>query len=358
MNSDLIDDDSLSLSRKSLLPGRGFFEPDDLEDEHRADRIAEALSDAEQVLLADPDADGLACAAMLQEVRGPLSLVPTGPHDFAETISIVAEDLHGGIDLFICDLAPNEVAVVDEPLETLAEKAVEVTWFDHHQWPTAVVETVRAHGVDLTIGESEEVCTADVVAERYADRLPEHLIELAAVTRDHDLWIKADSRSDDLADYAHWSDPEEYVETVREHGPDLPQSVHELLAERRAEKQALIRRAIDRAEFVSMGELTIALTYGRCSQNEVADGLREDGADAVAVVKPAGSASLRGSDAFARCDAVARRLGGGGHPQAAGCFPPIYDDMLDFARHWVTEGAIAKQVIRDAFAAEIEDDSN
>jgi oligoribonuclease NrnB/cAMP/cGMP phosphodiesterase (DHH superfamily) len=77
--------------------------------------------------------------------------------------------------------------------------------------------------------------------------------------------------------------------------------------------------------------------------------MREEGADASVIVKPAGSASIRGTDSFERCHEVAGQVNGGGHPKAAGCKPDIYDDMLDYAHHWTTRGAITKQVILDAF---------
>ncbi len=35
--------------------------------------------------------------------------------------------------------------------------------------------------------------------------------------------------------------------------------------------------------------------------------------------------------------------------QAAGCKPDIYDDMLDYAHHWTSRGAVTKQVILEAF---------
>jgi oligoribonuclease NrnB/cAMP/cGMP phosphodiesterase (DHH superfamily) len=96
---------------------------------------------------------------------------------------------------------------------------------------------------------------------------------------------------------------------------------------------------------------TVGITYGRCSQNEVAEAFREQGADASVVVKPSGSASIRGTDQFERCHEVAGQVSGGGHPKAAGCKPDIYDDMLDYAHHWTTRGAVTKQVILDAFRA-------
>jgi oligoribonuclease NrnB/cAMP/cGMP phosphodiesterase (DHH superfamily) len=42
-------------------------------------------------------------------------------------------------------------------------------------------------------------------------------------------------------------------------------------------------------------------------------------------------------------------VNGGGHPKAAGCKPDIYDDMLDYAHHWTTNGAATKRVILAAF---------
>ena len=67
------------------------------------------------------------------------------------------------------------------------------------------------------------------------------------------------------------------------------------------------------------------------------------------MVKPAGSASIRGSEGFERCHEVAALVNGGGHPKAAGCTPDIYDDMLDYAHHWTTGGATTQRVILAAF---------
>lgn len=347
MDPDLFDDESLSLSRKSRIPGEGFFLPDEPPAAEQLD--PETLEAASRIVIADPDPDGLACVAIIQASLGDAVLVPTGPHELSESLTGVAAEAHSDLTVFVCDLSPDQFAVVEEPLTTLREAGAAVHWFDHHQWDPDVVAAVRAAGVELTIGDSAEECTADVALRALDATVPRHLVELAAVTRDHDLWIKEDPRSDDLADYAHWSDPEEYVATVAEHGPALPASVQALLAERREEKRALIDLAVDRARLVEVGEVTVGVTYGRCSQNEVAEALREAGADAAIVVKPAGSASIRGSETFERCHEVAERVGGGGHPRAAGCKPDVYDDMVDYAYHWVTEGAVTQRVILDAF---------
>ena len=345
----LIDDDDLSLERKSLLPGEGFFVPDSVEEAKEEQEAQETLDGAEVAVVADPDADGLAATALVREAYGEAALIDAGPHDLADALERVAAYTEPGATVFVCDLCPDAFDPIAAELSVLVEESDGVAWYDHHQWDESVVEAVRDAGVDLVVGESEEECTADVVARSLDYDFPEYLVELAAVTRDHDLWLREDPRSDDLADYAYWTEPAEYMDVVQEHGADLPPEVEEFIAERRVEKEALVERATDRADMKTVGDWTVGVTYGRCSQNEVAEAMREEGADASVVVKPAGSASIRGTDEFERCHEVARQVNGGGHPKAAGCKPDIYDDMLDYAHHWTSQGAVAKQVILDAF---------
>ncbi|WP_135806100.1 DHH family phosphoesterase [Halorussus marinus] len=345
----VIDDDALPIERKSILPGEGFFVPDSIEDEREDAEAEAALTGADVAVVADPDADGLACTALVREVYGDAALVDAGPHDLDEALERVAEYAEPDARVFVCDLCPDAYDDVGAPLETLVERSGPVRWFDHHQWDDAVAEAVREAGVDLVVGDSDEECTADVALRSLDYEFPEYLAELAAVTRDHDLWLREDPRSDDLADFSYWSDPEEYIEAVAEHGADLPPEIEEFLAEQRVEKEALIEKAVERADVEEVGPWTIGVTYGRCSQNEVAEALRQQGTDAAVVVKPSGSASIRGTDAFERAHEVAGQVNGGGHPKAAGCKPDIYDDMLDYAHHWTTRGAVAKQVIVDAF---------
>jgi oligoribonuclease NrnB/cAMP/cGMP phosphodiesterase (DHH superfamily) len=360
----VIDDDNLSIERKSILPGEGFFIPDSVEEAKEEAEAQEELTGADVAVVADPDADGLACTALIREVYGEVSddsseargtsshgaaLIDAGPHDLEDALERVADYSEPGATVFVCDLCPDTYDEVGDALEILVEQAGDVHWFDHHQWTDPVAEAVREAGVDLVVGDSEEECTADVTVRAIDYDFPQFLVELAAVTRDHDLWIRDDPRSDDLADFSYWAEPEEYIEVVAEHGADLPEDVEEFLAEMRVEKDALIEKAVARADVEEVGPWTVGVTYGRCSQNEVAEELRQQGTDAAVVVKPSGSASIRGTDEFERAHEVARQVNGGGHPKAAGCKPDIYEDMLDYAHHWTTRGAVTKQVILDAF---------
>ncbi len=357
MDDWLIDDDRLSIGRKSVLPGEGFWKPDTIADEREERETEAALDGAETVVVADPDADGLACVALIREVFGDAALVPAGPHEIDQAIAWTADYAESDATVLVCDLCPDHADDVAD-LDALVERADRVSWYDHHQWSDDLADLVRSAGVDLVVGDSDEVCTADVALAELDYDFPERFADLAAATRDHDLWIREDERSDDLADYSYWSEPEEYVATVAEHGADLPEDVEDYLAERRVEKEALIEKAVERAELREVGPWTVGVTYGRCSQNEVAEALRQRGADAAVIVKPAGSASIRGTEHFERAHEVAAQVNGGGHPRAAGCKPDVYDDMLDYAHHWTTHGAVAKQAIVDAFRRlDVEDEN-
>ena len=389
MDDSLIDTDTLSLSRKSRLPGTGFFYPDSLDDEYAEERTRDAVEGAGAVVIADADADGLGAVALIREMHdaaldvapfetdlaarlrtgsesgpggdeaeaeteteteeSPVALVAASPHSLKGALDRVAASLEADTDVYVCDLCPDSVEAVDAALSALTKRAASVAWYDHHQWDAAVEAAVREAGVDLVVGDSDEECTTDVVLRSLDYDFSERFAELARVTRDHDLWLNEDPRSKDLADYAYWSSPEEYVAVVGTYGADLPETVTDYVDHRRVEKEQLVERAVDRAELKRVGEWTVGVTYGRCSQNEVADALRERGADAAVIVKPAGSASIRGSEGFERCHEVAALVNGGGHPKAAGCKPDIYDDMLDYAHHWTTGGATTQRVILAAF---------
>ncbi|MDB2243832.1 phosphohydrolase [Halorubrum ezzemoulense] len=403
MDDDLIETGDAPRSRYTKLPGKGFFYPDSLDDERAERRAREAIEGSEAVVIADGDADGLACAAMIREAydaaldvgpfedavaarlegesgsdepdepaaddegegdddplgdahaESPVGLVSAGPYSIDTALERVEKYADDGIDLFVCDLCPDDYEWIAEPLTELADSTDAIRWFDHHQWDDETADAVGEAGVDLVVGESDEECTADVTLRSLDYAFDDRWAELAEVTRDHDLWLKEDPRSDDLADYSYWAGAEEYAAVVGAYGVDLPEAVRSFVAERRVEKEARIDLAVDRAVTHEVGDWRVAVTYGRCSQNEVAERLREAGADAAVIVKPAGSASIRGSDDFRHAHEVAGRVNGGGHPQAAGCKPDIYDDMLDYAHHWSTEGQACKRVILAAFEAVAEE---
>lgn len=347
-----LDWDELPIARKSLLPGRGFFEQGDGEPAVSADDLARA----DVVVVADPDADGLTASALVEVVHGDIVLLPTEPRSLEWNLETVADAIDEPTSVYILDLSPESLDAIEKSLEAIAAAADRVAWYDHHQWDADIIDGVEAMGVDLAIGDSDEVATADVALSELGLE-GDGWDDLVAVVRDHDLWLREDPRSDDLADFAHWSDPAAFIETIIEHGADLPAPVMDDIEARRREKDALIEAAVARAEYREVGGYTVGIAYGRCSQNEVAEAMRQSGADTAVVIKPSGGISLRGTETFQRCHKVAEQLGGGGHPKAAGCKPDIYHDMLDYAHHWTTHGATARHAILRAFRQVLRDES-
>ncbi|MGM0606029.1 MAG: DHH family phosphoesterase [Halobacteriota archaeon] len=413
MDDELIDTDRLTIDRRSRVPGAGFFYPDSFDEEREEADAKATIEGADAIVVTDSDADGLGCVALIREAydasldpepfleaiddrldgdaddqiddrldgdadaqtdaadtadasanrgdsaaeaggepigsRSSVALVASGPHSLATSLERVAEYAADGVDLFVCDLCPDEYGTIADPIEALSDRCDRLAWYDHHQWTDDAATAVREAGVDLVVGDSDTECSTDVALRSMPYEFDDRFVELAAVTRDHDLWVNDDPRSQDLADYAFWTGAEEYVAIVGAYGVELPDPVVEYIEHRRVEKTNLIQKAVDRAEYKRVGPWTVGVTYGRCSQNEVADALRAAGADAAVIVKPAGSASIRGSDDFEKAHLVARQVNGGGHPKASGCKPDIYDDMLDYAYHWTTNGESAKRVILAAF---------
>src|SRR6056297_2133796 len=116
MEDDLIDDRDLSPERRSLLPGEGFFVPDSFEEELEATEAANALDGVEVAVVADPDADGLACVALLREVYGEAALIPAGPHDLEDGMEYVAEYGEDDVRAFVCYICPDRFEYVDDEL--------------------------------------------------------------------------------------------------------------------------------------------------------------------------------------------------------------------------------------------------
>ncbi|MGK2229984.1 MAG: oligoribonuclease NrnB/cAMP/cGMP phosphodiesterase (DHH superfamily) [Methanobacteriota archaeon] len=350
MEESLYADDELTVEERSLLPSGGFFVPEEHRERRREEEFEEDIVEKSTVMLVDGDADGLASVVLGREVFDDLGWTTGSPNHLGDAFERLAEHTDEGATVYVVDLCP-DADVPLEGFETVVERASAVHWYDHHKWDDDVRETVEAMGVDVVVGESDEVCSADVTLEQFESHghvFDDAVRELVAVTRDHDLWIRDDPRSDDLADLSVYLSADEYVEAV-EDGVELDDEYAEFLAEKREEKNRLVELAVERATFEDVGGVTVAHTYGRCSQNEVAEALREEGADASVVVKPEGGTSLRGTDGFERCHEVARLLDGGGHPKAAGCKPDIFGTVLDYARHWTTDGEEARGVVLDAF---------
>ncbi len=336
--------ENIPIEDKSLLPESSFFIPDEIKEEKK-EEILKEISEKQTAMLVDGDADGIGAVAVVKEALEDVGFLATSPNNLKEDLERFKQV--NSSKIFIVDLCPDSLQKI-EPIKDIAKKA-DIYWYDHHKWDEEILEAVEKMGVEIVIGDSEKVCSADVVLNELESKghtVSEQTKELIKLTRDHDLWIKNDPRSDNLSDLSHYLSSEEYLEAIQ--GGINIDEYKDFLEEKRREKRKLIELAVKRSSIKEIKGIKIAQTYGRCSQNEVAEKLREQ-SDVVTVAKPEGGISIRGSESFKKCHEVASLLGGGGHPKAAGCKPPIFNSMLDYAKHWVSKGEKANKEVLEAF---------
>ncbi|MDY7082257.1 MAG: recombinase RecJ, partial [Halobacteria archaeon] len=115
------------------------------------------------MMLTDGDADGLAAVVLGKKAFDDFAYVHSSPNEFADDLANFADKVDEGATAFIVDLSLDSIGDdVASSLEILVDKSDEVYWFDHHQWDDSVVEALETLGIEVVIGESDEVCSADV----------------------------------------------------------------------------------------------------------------------------------------------------------------------------------------------------
>ena len=230
-------------------PGEWWDSDFSAEKQRDKDKIIDGIQDASVIGIVDSDADGLGCEVVIREAYPDESVFcfSAGHRESVnvpEAGELLLEHAPNATEIIIADLCPDPQTVEDF-IAPFAEHDAAVVVCDHHEWSSEMRETVSA--VSNLVLESDK-CATQIVLETLIQDPTDQLQEFAAVTADHDLWIKEDSRSDDLSDYSFWMDDRsEYVQVCREYGADIlnDESVAKSLAQNRAEKDAKIRIAVD-----------------------------------------------------------------------------------------------------------------
>lgn len=223
--------DDPSVEALITYPGSWWNEPYGASEQKMKRNVRQQLTDADMVVVSDSDTDGLGCMAVV-DLAYPdkdVAWVPSGhgadlsPSEAME--KVLEFDISG--PLYFTDICPNEEEVTDLAESFLTYEG-EVHVFDHHEWEEKTLDLFGNAADNVDVRPGADVCAANITFENVADRLKEvgsdvhdRMEELVAVTRDHDIWVKEDPRSDNLADYQFDVDEWEYVETVRDHGAAL-----------------------------------------------------------------------------------------------------------------------------------------
>jgi len=166
MDDSIIDDEHLSLDDRSLLPRKGFFVPESYREEHRRSEFEESVSGRSAVMLVDGDADGLGAVVLGRQVHDDLGYATASPNYLEDALERLAEFMDEGATVYVVDLCPDPDVSLDD-LETVVKRASSVHWYDHHEWDEDVREAIEELGVEVAVGESDEVCSADVVLQEF-----------------------------------------------------------------------------------------------------------------------------------------------------------------------------------------------
>lgn len=351
MNDELLSRENLGFEEWAVTPSKDDMTPDSVKREQiRKEFLNELEHEPSTIVISHGDADGLGAVAMVKEVEGGEAAFVTvsyhGPYDVADALQDVSLHADFFANVYVTDLGCDDPSVI----EAAAQVDQPVHWFDHHQWDNDLIQRARSSGISLTIDEDE--CATSLIAETFG--MDEDMMELAEVTKDHDLWIKEDPRSDRLGVMAYTLDDEAYVESVRENGVDHPEWVEDEIDEQLELDEKLEAHAVERANTWTVRDYKVALTYirgGRSSEigNQLVEE-HEDDYNIAIVMRPSGCSIYSHSDreTFARCHEVAGELGGGGHPTASG-FPIPADTFRQMADYWVSCG----ESVRDEIVAAI-----
>jgi oligoribonuclease NrnB/cAMP/cGMP phosphodiesterase (DHH superfamily) len=233
--------------------------------------------------------------------------------------------------IVISDLGPNvsTVELIALELRKLVEQGSKVEWYDHHRWEAEWIRIVRESGAKIYIDNT--LCAAAVIAKYAPNELNVEVDsfseQLARITCAADLWTWSEYM-------AGWL----YRVVERYHGgrgdkwrrmivkgfyegslwwPDLQEALEEYVRrEFKGFKQALAKTSL-----VTVDDCKIVGTLkppGPPAASIVAAGLLSRySADIAVIVRRRGKGlSLRSRTVNVR--EVAVKLGGGGHPRAAG----------------------------------------
>jgi oligoribonuclease NrnB/cAMP/cGMP phosphodiesterase (DHH superfamily) len=284
------------------------------------------------VVVTHTDLDGVAAAAIYHRIVGLVPdqdtvVVMTEPYRLHRSLSSLGEAER----VAIMDLGPNQSTFekVLEALRALREHGARLEWYDHHRWEEAWARRLREVGVEVFLDTS--TCAAGVVA-KYASALygvdvDEHVSRLVSATCAADLW--------------RWDDPlapKLYRVVDRYKGargdawkrklirgfyegslwwPDLDDALNEYLRlEFRGFEKALRNTLLREAAGCRFA--LVLKDPGPPNASILGNALIDRlGVDFVAIIRKRGRGmSLRSRRVNVR--EIAYRLGGGGHPRAAG----------------------------------------
>ncbi len=250
--------------------------------------------------------------------------------------------------LFILDLNPlkNSYTMIKDHLKTIVSYGIRVYWIDHHSWRREYIDELKDLGAVIYIDTAK--VTAEIVADLFKldDRLSRTLVDLA---RDDDLFLNRMDITIYWRRVLRWFDWKVRYKALDSfvRGEIWPNWARGLYGQIHGIYERLLEKTLANTVVKEYSGLTIAISQSvdqRIHPGEIQLKLIDSGiyADLYVIVYP-NAVSLR-SDSI-DVSLVAKKLGGGGHPNASGI--PINDIPIDVMIEKIIELAAKTKLRRE-----------
>ncbi|UXD22558.1 hypothetical protein IPA_06210 [Ignicoccus pacificus DSM 13166] len=303
------------------------------------------------VTLHHNDFDGIMGAIALYRLHSAdrYKTIPSSRRKFLESFKKVVKEEPEL--LYIVDIGPNE-SELDEIREILKEKNFKLVWMDHHKWSEKVLETVKELADEVVYDRS--TCGAGLAA-RYAKEKGADLCscceELVNLSCDIDLWIRSDPRSEKMSialGNRKWrSYLIEKLWRCVSWDKDWEDAYQEVIDEMKEFLDRVLTKAI-KFEVKGVSVIVVPITRKEIAWvSFLAEFLRQrDSYDVIIFESDVGSLHMRRGSEKVDLSELARKLGGGGHPAAAGASVPY--SFFDRLLHKLTMRPRKVEVVRRA----------
>ncbi|MEN6341669.1 MAG: phosphoesterase [Methanospirillum sp.] len=277
------------------------------------ERVVDAARDrkARVVHLTHNDLDAVGADAIHRRRYGDVFTVFSSVGKFPVFLERLAALPGRGDLLSITDLGYQDTVVPG--LEAARQNGWRIEWRDHHRWNEKECMIIRERVDVLRIDTTR--CGCGIAA---VDLLPEDAVarEIAGVVCDYDLWLHRDPRSAVLGQVLQRPRNRNHVRDLLVKGRFSDDQVEAEFADIRKEMAGAIDHSIAHVQLAGARyRIAFAPLYGYPS--ETAAAIRERlGTEIEVIVNPSGRFSIRSVPPISHL--VARRFGGGGHPNAAG----------------------------------------
>ncbi len=303
------------------------------------------------VVLHHNDFDGIMGAISLYRLHSSddFTSFPTSRRKFLESFKRALKERP---DLmYVVDIGPND-SELDELKNLLNNKDFKLVWMDHHKWSENVLATVKELADEVVYDRS--TCGAGLAA-RYAKEKGADLCscceELVNLSCDIDLWIRSDPRSEKMSialGNRRWRN---YLIEKLWRCVGWDQDWEDAYREVIEEMKEFLKRALERAvtfEVSGVSVIIVPITRKEIAWvSFMAEEIRnENPYDIIIFESDVGSLHMRRGSEKVDLSELARKLGGGGHPAAAGAGVPY--SWLDRLLHKLTLRPRKVDVIRKA----------